>query len=265
MIDILNRKNAPISQEVWEEIDERAKEVIKSYLSARKTLHVVGPKGWDYTAVEEGRLGKISDYNDHVKYASFLVKPLVEARVEFEMDRFELDNLRRGAKDIDYKPLEDAVKEMALFEENVIYKGLEEGKINGLLNDSDKKVIKLSQESEEIVDAISEGMIQLREAFVDKPYTLVVGSKVWKLINRHIKGTDLLKKIENILESKVVYSHVLEGALLLPYDHEDLELTIGQDFTIDYQGHDHEKIKFYVTESFTYRTLDKDIIIQYNL
>jgi uncharacterized linocin/CFP29 family protein len=41
---MLKRNLAPISDEMWEEIDGRAKEVISNYLSARKVVHVSGPQ-----------------------------------------------------------------------------------------------------------------------------------------------------------------------------------------------------------------------------
>jgi uncharacterized linocin/CFP29 family protein len=39
-------------------------------LSSRKVLHVIGPKGWDYTVVSDGRLGKLNEYNKEVKYGN---------------------------------------------------------------------------------------------------------------------------------------------------------------------------------------------------
>ena len=53
--------------------------------------------------------------------------------------------------------------------------------------------------------------------------------------------------------------------LLVPYDHEDLELTIGQDLSIGYQYNDNKKVRFFITESFTFRVLDPSIIINYKL
>ena len=69
--------------------------------------------------------------------------------------------------------------------------------------------------------------------------------------------------LPDILGTEVTYSHVIKNAVLLPSDHEDLEMTIGQDYTIGYQSSDNQTIRFYATESFTYRTLDKAIIIKY--
>jgi uncharacterized linocin/CFP29 family protein len=48
-MDLFKRQLAPLSSEAWEEINERAKQVLKSYLSARKIVNVVGPKGWEYS------------------------------------------------------------------------------------------------------------------------------------------------------------------------------------------------------------------------
>jgi uncharacterized linocin/CFP29 family protein len=47
-------------------------------------------------------------------------KSLVETRITFELSRWELDNLLRGAKDIELDALEDAAKEIARFEDDVI-------------------------------------------------------------------------------------------------------------------------------------------------
>ena len=40
-MDFFKRQLAPLSSEAWEEINDRAKRVLKSYLSARKVVNVV--------------------------------------------------------------------------------------------------------------------------------------------------------------------------------------------------------------------------------
>jgi uncharacterized linocin/CFP29 family protein len=42
---MLKRELAPFESSVWNEIDERAAQVLKSYLSARRVVNVQGPKG----------------------------------------------------------------------------------------------------------------------------------------------------------------------------------------------------------------------------
>ena len=63
----------------------------------------------------------------------------------------------------------------------------------------------------------------------------------------------------------MLLNQAIEGAYLLPYDNEDLELTIGRDFSIGYQNHTNKTVRFFVKESFTFRVLDEDIIVKYNL
>lgn len=261
---MLYRELAPISNEAWGEIDERAAEVLKSYLSARKVVKVNGPKGLSYNVISEGRLGD-TEVDGDVNYATYKVLPLTESRIEFEMDRWELDNVSRGAKDVDYGPLEEALEKMALFEENAVYNGLEKAGIEGLKGSAEGKAIKLGDDMKSIMGAITEGVLRLRTSFAGGAYTLVVGKDAYKKILSQEGGYPLSKRIENLIEGKIILSHVVEGAYLIPYDHDDLELTIGRDFSIGYQEHDAEKVRFFVAETFTFRVLDPALIVKYNL
>lgn len=261
---MLYRELAPISSEAWKEIDETAKEVLTNFLSARKVVKVEGPKGFDYNVITEGRLANIIDDED-VCYGNYQVLPLTESRIEFEMDRWELDNVVRGAADVDYEPLEKAMEKMALFEENAIYNGLENALIKGLKNSAESEAIEFGKNPTDIMEAITKGIIKLKEAYAESPYTLVVGKEAYKRILAEETAYPLDKRIGELIGGKVIFSHVVDGAYLLPYNHDDLELTIGRDFSIGYTSHDEKKVKLFATESFTFRVLDPDIIIRYKL
>lgn len=125
---MLKRSLAPLSREVWEEIDSRAEEVLKTHLSARKVIKVNGPKGWDYNALPKGRLDSIQEGSGEVCSGLYSVQPLLETRISFELNRWEMDNILRGAKDIDLEPLEEAAHKIAMFEENAVYNGYQDGK-----------------------------------------------------------------------------------------------------------------------------------------
>ena len=132
-MDILKKEMAPITDEAWKEITDQTQRVLKNYLTARKFVDIEGPFGLEYGAVSTGRLTITgSKRKDGVNYGIREVKPLIEVRKLFEVDRWELDNINRGAKDIDLEPLEKAAKQVASFEENVIYKGLKTAGIKGL-------------------------------------------------------------------------------------------------------------------------------------
>ena len=261
---MLYRNIAPVTSKTWEEIDEQATEVLKSYLSARKVVHVVGPKGLNYNSVPEGRLANLQEV-DGVSFGNYKVVPLTETRVEFEMDRWELDNVERGAKDVDYEPLEEAMKKIALFEDKAIFEGLDKAIIEGLDSEKCHSPIAFGDTAKAIMDAITEGIIKLRQSYVEAPYTLVVSPEAYRRILSEETAYPLDERIQDLIGGKIVLNQAIEGAYLLPYNHEDLELTIGRDFSIGYQNHTNETVKFFVKESFTFRVLDEAIIIKYNI
>jgi uncharacterized linocin/CFP29 family protein len=128
-MDMFKRELAPLSAQAWSEIEARAKEVLLSRLTARKVVDVDGPKGIDFTVISEGRLTLVDD--GEVKAGTYTAKPLTEARIRFSLNKWELDNLARGAKDIDFDNLDTALEKLALFEENAVYNGYAKGGIKG--------------------------------------------------------------------------------------------------------------------------------------
>lgn len=261
---MLYKDLAPITKEAWNQMEDRLMEVFKSYLSARKVVKVYGPKGFDFNVITEGRLGEIKEDGD-IYYGNYYVLPLTEARVEFEMSRWELDNISRGAKDINYEPLEEAAKKIALFEENAIYNGLENANIDGLIKSAEGEPITFGDNPNSIMDSISKGIVRLKEAYQEGAFNLIVGEKAYRKIISGETAYPLDRRIEELLEGKIIYSHVIDGALLVPHDHEDLEMTIGRDLSIGYQSNDNEKVRFFITESFTFRVLDPSIIVNYKM
>ena len=73
--------------------------------------------------------------------------------------------------------------------------------------------------------------------------------------------SDERERVERMLGSKVVFASSIEGAILVPYDSDDLELTIGQDFALGYESHDTKELTLFATESFTFRILEPKAIV----
>ncbi|MGD9474560.1 MAG: family 1 encapsulin nanocompartment shell protein [Eubacteriaceae bacterium] len=262
---MLKREMAPLTQLAWSEIDGRAEEVLKSRLTARKAVKVEGPKGLDFTSISEGRLNLTKDTDDFIKTGVFSVKPLTEVRVSFSLNRWEMDNLTRGAKDIDLSNLEEAVKKIAEFEEKAVYHGYDPGSIVGLDGAVANEKIPFGKKDSEIMEAISKGIIVLKEKFEAEPFVLIVGQEAYNRLNKGSQGYPLIKRIESLIGGKILLSTILEGAFLIPYDNSNIELTIGQDFAIGFESYDDESINLFITESFTFRILDDNIIISYTL
>ena len=260
-MDMFKRELAPLSSEAWSEIEARAKQVLLSRLTARKVVGIEGPKGINFTVISEGRLSLVDDGD--VKAGVYTALPLTEARIRFTLNKWELDNLARGAKDIDYDNLDAALEKLALFEEQAVYNGYAKGNIKGLKESSAHKTLVFGKNPNDILASVAEGMLLLKKSFIPGPYALVVGKDAWIALNSDAQGVSLLERVESMLGAKVVLSTSIEGALLVPFGSEDLELTIGQDFSLGYETHDTREVTLFATESFTFRVLEPKAIVVY--
>ena len=262
-MDLFKTHLAPIADESWEEINETAEKVLKTTLSARKVLHVEGPFGLNKASVPQGSLTVLNDEKlGEVSGGLYDVDRLVESRISFELARWELDNILRGKKDPDLDVLEDAAEKLALYEEDAIYNGNKKAGIKGLIELAPHK-LSLSENANATLQAIAEGLLLLQDAYVEKPYVLVVGDEVFKAVNQVYDGKLLCTAIEDLIGGRVIHSKVLEGALLLPENHPDLELTIGQDYTIGYTSHTSEVVRLFLMNAFTFRVFDEKLIVYY--
>ena len=125
-MDILKKDLAPLTHNAWEEINDEAVSIFTSLLSARKFIDINGPKGIGYAAVPLGQLDVTDDMEkDGIKFGIHKVMPLIELRVPFTLNIWEMDNLERGAKDIDLDNLEEAAHKLIKFEEEAIYQGFD--------------------------------------------------------------------------------------------------------------------------------------------
>ena len=67
--------------------------------------------------------------------------------MSFTLNRWELDNLSRGARDIDLGPLEAAAAKIADFEEQAIYSGYSSGGIVGMQKAASNKPVPFGKDS----------------------------------------------------------------------------------------------------------------------
>ncbi|MBS3812844.1 MAG: family 1 encapsulin nanocompartment shell protein [Candidatus Bipolaricaulota bacterium] len=262
-MDFLKRSLAPITDESWEEIDDTAKEVLTSQLSGRKFVDVSAPQGWDLAAIPEGRLDIKEDDSKKVRYGIRKASPVIETRTSFKLNIWELDNYNRGALDLDLEPLEDAAKKAAKFEEDVIFRGLEEANVKGL-NQVSETTMDLPEDPAGVVEAVSMGITEFQDNSIEGPYSLIVSRRLWQDVARFSKGYPLKRQIEDLLGDSVVYSPEVDGALLVSTRGGDFELILGQDFSIGYEDHSSTEVKLFIAESFSFRVLEPAAVITLN-
>ncbi len=264
-MNILKKSLAPITEDAWKEIQSEADKVFKATLTARNFVDVDGPYGMEFSAVSTGRLYTPENQpKSGVNYGIRQVLPLIEVRKPFTLDIWELDNLSRGAKDINLDDLQKAAEDIALFEENIIYNGFIKGETKGLIKGSEHKSIATPEDPDEFLKEVAGQLIVLRKAYVNGPYTMVINENVWKNLVKLTEGYPFTKQLNKILGGRVIVNPNIEKSLLLSEQGGDYELVIGQDISIGYDSHDTEKVKLYFTESFTFRILSPEAIIVFD-
>lgn len=255
-MDILRKSLAPISDHAWDEINDTALEVLTSVLSARKFVDVEGPKGWDFAALSTGRIQVPKDQKSAVKYGVHQVLPLVEARIPFELNIWELDNVARGAEDIDLDALEDAAREIAKFEENAIYEGFKAANIQGLKSCDEYDTPAFPENGEEIIGAVANVLSQFKANSIEGPYSLILSQEKWQKVNSYIKGYPLRKQLENLLGGSIIMAPNIKDAYIVSERGGDFKMVIGQDLSIGYESHNSKTVQLYFTESFTFQIVD---------
>lgn len=258
MTDILRRDMAPISPDAWAEIDDQAVRTLRGNLSARGLIDVDGPQGWNKAAVN---LGSVDTNNkkpiDGVNWGMREVLPLMELRVPFSLDIWDLDNISRGGKTPELDAVAEAAAKLAKFEENAIYYGFEQACIVGIAQASSHDAVSLPDKPDEFIKVIEKAIVQLQKSGIGGPYALVLGSGPFEtLFGGDQHGYPLRKRIEDLKVESVLWSPAVEKGLLLSTRGGDYEMTLGQDASIGYQHSADGKVHLYLTESFTFRPLE---------
>ncbi len=264
-MDLLRRNHAPIAAASWKLIDEQAREVLSANFSARKLVSVSGPHGAEHAAVNLGRLEPPSvDPGDGVFYGVRKVLPLVEVRVPFVLNLWQLDDVVRGSRDPDLAPLVTAAGKLVAFEEHAIYAGLPSAGIVGMAQASLHPVLALASETSAWPEAIAQATILLRLGGVQAPYALVTGPAVFRAIEHHGGQYPLRKQIEALIGGSLVLAPYVDGAFLLAADAtRDFELVLGQDVSIGFEEQRGQDVKLYLSESFTFRVLAPQAVVAF--
>lgn len=262
-MDILKRNLSPITDNAWAVIDDQARKALMANLSARKFVDVLGPLGWDYASVPLGRLNVPEGQDETgVRFGIHVVQPLVESRITFEMDVWELDNLERGARDVVLDPVIDAAARIAAFEEKALYQGFEPGCIEGVVPAGAANAVEMSlEERGGILHGLTQAVKHFQEESIEGPFCLVAGSRLWEILNTSSDGYPLRKRVESLVQS-VIYASSYDGAMMVSLRGGDLEMTIGQDFSIGYEGASGGKVQLFMAESFTFRILEPRAVVE---
>ena len=260
----LLRELAPISTAGWREIEKEATRTLKTTLAARRLVDFVGPQGWTASAVGIGRSESIAAPTDRGGIRARLRKvlPLVELRVPFEMSCEDLDDAERGAKDVDTDPVIAAARAIAIAEDRAVFHGFAAAGIRGICEAQDKASVPIGDDYELFPGVVTTALNRLRDEGVDGPYAIALGEECWRgLTSTTHGGYPVMEHIRHLVDGPLVWAPGLDGSLVLSTRGDDFQLTVGEDFSIGYLGHDHDKVRLYIEETFTFWLLSPQAAI----
>ncbi len=256
-MDLLKRNHAPITPEAWKQIDDEAKRVLQLNLAGRKLVDFDGPHGWQYAAVNTGALTIRNDGGLGVPWGVRVVAPLIEIRVPFELPLMELDNASRGAV-LDLPAVVAAAEQAAHAEDTAIFNGFKAGGIEGIIPASPHPPITIPDDYADYPSVVVDAVETLRRAGINGPYALALGPTCYSgLAQAAEDGHPIRERVEHFLDGPMVLAPKIDGAVLLSHRGGDFQLSVGQDLSIGYAGHDKDKVYLYLTESFAFRVLER--------
>ena len=258
----LHRELAPISDAAWAQIEEEASRTLKRYLAGRHVVDLHGPSGVALSAVGTGHLHNIGAPADGIIARQRDVKPLVELRVPFELDRRMIDDVERGANDSDWQPVKDAAKKIAFAEDGAIFEGYAGGGIEGIRQGTSNPIETLPSDVRNYPDAIAHAVNQLRLVGVDGPYSVLLSADAYTaLAEARDYGDPVLEHVRRLVDGEIIWAPAIPGAFVLTTRGGDFDLHIGQDISIGYSGHTDTAVRLYLQETFTFLLLTTEAAV----
>jgi uncharacterized linocin/CFP29 family protein len=252
----LHRELAPISDAAWSEIEEETSRTIKRYLAGRRVVDVQGPGGIALSAVGTGHLRNLAAPGDGILARQREVRPLVELRVPFELDRQQIDDVERGASDSDWQPAKDAAKLLAFAEDRAIFEGYAAAGIGGIREGTSNPVLRLPPDVLAYPDVIAQALSELRLAGVNGPYSVLLGADAYTALSETSDhGYPVLSHIKGLVDGEIIWAPAIKDAFVLTTRGGDFALHIGEDVSIGYLGHDDKTVRLYLQETFTFLLL----------
>ncbi|WP_080792471.1 family 1 encapsulin nanocompartment shell protein [Corynebacterium pacaense] len=260
----LLRERAPITPEMWKQIDEEATSHVSVALGARKLVDFAGPFGWEYSATSLGRVGAgVASPVADVTARSRQVLPLAELRADFPLSREELETGTRGAEDVDYDALDAAALNIARVENAAIIDGWSEVGITGILQATPHEPIVLGEDPRDFALRVAAAVAALRDAGIGGPYGIALGEDAWINVQGGSDrgGAPLLTHLGRILDGPIVWAPGISSAVVLSTRGGDFLMESGQDLAIGYAQHDASVVDLYLQETFSFRVVTPEAAI----
>jgi uncharacterized linocin/CFP29 family protein len=249
----LHRELAPISEAAWAGLEQEARRSFKRHLAGRRVVDVPEPGGPELAAVTTGHLDAVAPPAEGVVAHLRRAQRLVELRVPFTVERQQVDDVERGARDADWQPAKDAARQIAFAEDRAVFEGYAAAGITGIRDGSSNPGLRLPGDVRKYPNTIAQAVTALRLAGVDGPYTLALGADAYTAVSETTDyGYPIAEHLARLVDGEIIWAPAIGGAVLVSVRGGDFELRLGQDLSVGYRSHDATSIQLYLQESLTF-------------
>lgn len=250
-MEYLNRDASGLPGSLWERIDEAARTAAADLLTARRFLDLEGPFGVGLTSVETGSESYCRPAQADaaaVVASKAIAVPVLQQVFELSIRRVE-GHLRMGLP-LDLNPVEEAAEAVARREDDLVYYGIEELGIAGLLTTPRRHRVQVGDwgRVEQALDEVLAAVGILDDTGFRGPYVLVLSPARYNTLFRRYEGSDMLQldHLRRLCEGGV-YKAPIEGGLVV--DPRVGTLRVGQDLEVGYSANDGIHHKLFASES----------------
>ncbi|HTZ86029.1 MAG TPA: family 1 encapsulin nanocompartment shell protein [Solirubrobacteraceae bacterium] len=260
----LLRGHAPITDEGWRLIDQEARERLLPGLAARRLVDFSGPKGWEHSATNLGRVENtnVSELKG-IEANRRVVQPLLELRSRFTVSRAELRDGDRGAEDVDFTALDAAAQRIVEAENTAVFHSWPKAGVQGIAAASPHKPIVRKKSFEDYPGCVARAVELLLRNGVAGPYGIALGREDYTSVVETTEhgGYPLLDHLRQIVKGPLVWAPGVKGAVVISMRGGDFAFESGQDLSVGYDSHDAEVVSLYIEESYSFRVLTPEAAV----
>jgi uncharacterized linocin/CFP29 family protein len=223
---------------------------------------VHGPSGPEFSAVGTGHVHPIDGPADGVQARQRDVRPVVELRVPFELERSAVDDAERGAQDSDWQPVKDAARALAFAEDRLVFEGYPAAGIPGLRAGTSNPGLTLPSDVRDYPETIAQALSALRVAGVNGPYSVALSADAYTQVSEtRDHGYPVLEHIQWLVSGEIVWAPAISGAFVVTTRGGDFDLHIGQDMSIGYLSHTDSSVRLYLEETLTFVLATSEAVV----
>lgn len=259
----LHRDDAPFGERVWESIDATVVAAATSQLSARRLLRVEGPFGLGLKTLpgsdaelerDEGSEAGV----EGVAVSTSPVVPVASVRAEFEISIRDIAAFEERGMPLDLSHAIKAAVRCARQEDDLLFNGMPELGVPGLLTVAGASASKLTSwaEAGKAADNIIQALTELDGQGFHGPYALALSPDRFNLLYRRYAQSAMteLDHIKEMATGGVIKAPAIQsGGALVATGAPFATIALGQDMMTGFIGPGGGAYEFVISETLALR------------